>query len=56
MYVHSFDFTPEQVMEFCTDCVLATDPTTEECSIPDAFYDHMTTTTTNPETPLPPRP
>jgi hypothetical protein len=33
----SFDFTPEEVVKFCTDCVLSEDE--EACDVPDAFYD-----------------
>jgi hypothetical protein len=35
----SFEFSPEEVMAFCTDCVLADDD--EPCDIPDAFYDEL---------------
>jgi len=35
--LHSFEFSPEEVMEFCNDCVLSEDE--EPCDIPDAFYD-----------------
>jgi hypothetical protein len=33
----SFDFSPEEVIKFCTDCVLSEDQ--EECDVPEAFYD-----------------
>jgi hypothetical protein len=38
VYEDIFAFSPEEVMQFCTDCVLATDEQ-ESCDIPDAFYD-----------------
>jgi hypothetical protein len=34
---NSFEFSPEEVIAFCTDCVLADDE--EPCEIPDAFYE-----------------
>lgn len=32
-----FNFSPEQVMEFCTDCVLSEEE--EACDVPDQFFD-----------------
>lgn len=32
---HRFDFTPQQVMQFCKECVLSEDE--EPCDIPDAL-------------------
>ena len=36
-----FEFSPEEVIAFCNDCVLVdeTDPDHDHCDIPDAFYD-----------------
>lgn len=41
VYEDVFDYSPEEVIAFCNDCVLVDeiDPEHEECSIPDAFYD-----------------
>jgi hypothetical protein len=33
--VLSFDFTPEEVVNFCNDCVLSEDK--DECDVPEAF-------------------
>lgn len=37
VYEDIFEFSPEQVMEFCSDCVLSEEE--EPCEIPDAFYE-----------------
>jgi len=37
LFSYSFDFTPEQVLSFCEECVLSEDE--EPCDVPDAFYD-----------------
>ena len=37
VYEDIFHFSPEEVIQFCSDCVLATEE--EECEIPDAFFD-----------------
>lgn len=34
-----FDFTPEEVMAFCTDCVLSNGE--EPCELPEAFFDML---------------
>ena len=41
VYEDIFEFSPDEVLEFCSDCVLATDEegAAEECEIPEAFYD-----------------
>ena len=41
VYEDIFEFSPEEVLEFCSDCVLATDEEgdADDCAIPDAFYD-----------------
>jgi hypothetical protein len=43
VFAFRFDFTPEEVMSFCNDCVLATDHDADqdhqECEIPEHFYD-----------------
>ena len=41
VYEDIFQFSPEEVIEFCNDCVLVDemDPDHEECDIPDTFYD-----------------
>ena len=41
VYEDIFNFSPEEVIEFCNDCVLVDeeDPEHEECEIPDTFYD-----------------
>lgn len=42
VYEDVFKFTPEEVMEFCSDCVLATgqdEDEADECDIPEAFWD-----------------
>lgn len=44
-FFYRFDFTPEEVMAFCNDCVLGTDDVDDdatanaECAIPEHFYD-----------------
>jgi hypothetical protein len=38
VYEDFYEMTPEQVIAFCTDCVLSEDEDAE-CPIPDAFYD-----------------
>jgi hypothetical protein len=37
LFDRSFDFSPEEVVEFCQDCVLALD-SEEPCDIPEAFF------------------
>jgi len=37
VYEDIFELSPEQVLSFCNDCVLAEDK--EECDIPEAFYE-----------------
>jgi hypothetical protein len=36
LYSHSFRLSPEEVMAFCTNCVLSDDE--EPCDIPEEFY------------------
>lgn len=38
IYEDFFDFSPQEVIEFCNECVLSED--NETCDIPDAFYDN----------------
>ena len=35
-----YDLTPQQVIEFCTECVLS-DDVEKECDIPDAFFNNV---------------
>jgi hypothetical protein len=41
VYEDIFEFSPEEVIAFCNDCVLVDeeDPEHDTCDIPDAFYD-----------------
>ncbi|KAL3940609.1 MAG: hypothetical protein SGBAC_004893 [Bacillariaceae sp.] len=39
VYEDVFDFSPAEVLQFCTDCVLSEDE--EPCDIPDGFYDKL---------------
>jgi hypothetical protein len=39
IYEDFYHMTPEQVIEFCTDCVLSEDEDSE-CPIPEGFYDN----------------
>ena len=34
---HSFELSPEDVVQFCSNCVMGGEE--EECEIPDAFYE-----------------
>jgi hypothetical protein len=34
---YSFDFSPEEVVKFCTDCVLSEDK--DECDVPEKYHD-----------------
>ena len=39
--VHSFELSPEEVIKFCTNCVLGEGDEDEECVIPEKFYELM---------------
>lgn len=41
VFEDEFDFTPEEVMAFCEECVLVDteDPEHDHCNVPEAFYD-----------------
>eukprot|EP00526_Cylindrotheca_closterium_P023168 CAMPEP_0113638978 /NCGR_PEP_ID=MMETSP0017_2-20120614/20435_1 /TAXON_ID=2856 /ORGANISM="Cylindrotheca closterium" /LENGTH=162 /DNA_ID=CAMNT_0000550143 /DNA_START=29 /DNA_END=517 /DNA_ORIENTATION=- /assembly_acc=CAM_ASM_000147 len=39
VYEDFFELSPEQVIEFCVDCVLSEEE--EPCDIPDGFYDKL---------------
>ncbi|CAJ1962038.1 unnamed protein product [Cylindrotheca closterium] len=39
VYEDIFDMSPEQVIEFCTDCVLSEGE--EPCDVPEGFYDKI---------------
>ncbi|KAL7565838.1 hypothetical protein ACA910_007398 [Epithemia clementina (nom. ined.)] len=44
VYEHVFDFTPEQVLQFCHDCVLSDGE--EPCDLPPSFFEDLMTTAT----------